>query len=284
VKRKILRVMFSVFVMSLLNNVPSIYAAVYQVIDLGVGQYATAINDQGTVVGYTYSGLFSPLLSGSAYIQQGGTTTDIPPLTGYTDSRSLAVNNQNQVVGFSGNGTVFAPFVWDKGVLTNLGNLGGGWNFATGINDIGRVVGYSSFEGYEAPVHAFLWYAGTMIDLGTMSGFVDSYAHSINNSGQVVGSIGDRMGIHAALWENGIMKDLNDLADLDGAMTLLSALSINESGQIIALAIEEGGGDHVIGPQHAVLLNPVPILGAVWPFGSGLIGLVSLRRRLQSHN
>ena len=81
------------------------------------------------------------------------------------------MNNSDQVVGgaTTADGSVHA-FLWTlgedkRGIIRDLGTLGGRNSFATAINEAGQVVGYSETgdlyrEEGIAPVpvwHAFLW-------------------------------------------------------------------------------------------------------------------------------
>ena len=62
------------------------------------------------------------------------------------------------------------------------------------------------------------------------------------------------------------MQDLNNLVDLPPGVVLTTAYGINDQGWIVGVASN----------NHAFLLTPIP--GAVWLFGSGLLGLVGWRR------
>src|SRR6516165_404454 len=95
--------------------------------------------------------------------------------------------------------------------ITDLGTLPvayGGSSVATGINDRGQVVGYSLIPAVQE-VHAVLWDAGVMTDLGILPGYEGaSEAQGINNAGQVVGEsvYEDKKGqrfSHAFLWQDG---------------------------------------------------------------------------------
>ncbi len=90
-------------------------------------------------------------------------------------------------------------FLWRDGQMTQLPNLGGGYDYAQWVNDAGQAVGGScSWWG----CHAVLWVDGTLTDLGILPGaFDDSWAQSINNRGQVVGRSLTTDGLrHAVLW------------------------------------------------------------------------------------
>jgi len=73
----------------------------------------------------------------------------------------------------------------------DLGSLGGGTTWATGINESGQVVGFSTIS-LGGPYHAYFWQNDGlgMRDLGTLTpalSYATSQALGINDTGQVVG-------------------------------------------------------------------------------------------------
>lgn len=107
-------------------------------------------------------------------------------------------------------------------IFTDLGDLvggGAGGSKATGINDAGQVVGFSSYD--NGSQHAIIWNGAIATELAPLSGSVNTVASSINNSGQVAGwSSG-----HATLWNGSTVTDL-------GSGT---ANALNDSGQVVGL-------------------------------------------------
>jgi probable HAF family extracellular repeat protein len=80
----------------------------------------------------------------------------------------------------------------------------------------------------------------TIKDLGTLPGSAKSYAHGVNDSGQVVGYAGTENGegeIHAFLYSDGQMQDLSTL--LPGGRNSI-ATGINNSGQVVGHAGIDG--------------------------------------------
>jgi probable HAF family extracellular repeat protein len=103
------------------------------------------------------------------------------------------------------------PFLWDNGVMTDLGNLGGTFNFGQCINNRGEVIGNSNLPG-DQTFHAYRWRNGKMKDLGTLGG-PDSEAIWINDAGDIAGSADlPTPGVHdAVVWRHGHIKDLGTL-------------------------------------------------------------------------
>src|SRR5262249_30613050 len=131
-------------------------------------------------------------------------------------------------------GFVHHAFKWNQGRMTDLGTLPGGNDFsdANAINSAGTVVGISA-NGVPEPtigveVVATVWKNGGVTNLGTFGGPF-SVANAINDLDQVVGGAGTTIpdpdnkwaGVfdffaeptlwHAALWQNGTMRDLGTL-------------------------------------------------------------------------
>jgi len=225
----------------------------------GTDAWATAINDQGQVIGFSYTNqtpnqVTNPCAFGGAliptqdpFLWENGTMIDLGTLGGVCGF-PFGLDNYGRVVGTSdlAGDQVQHPFLWTKAKgMQDLGSLGGS-AVATMINDSGEVVGQSSLENSE--FHAFLW-NGKMHDLGAINGCASAFA--INSSGQVVGNWGSNgCNQGAFLWENGgPMVDLATLVSPPTDITL-GAVNINDRGEIA------GHGQEPSGYGHEILLIP----------------------------
>jgi probable HAF family extracellular repeat protein len=165
----------------------------------GTGSEAAAINDGGQVVGTS---------DGHAFLWQNGRMTDLGALNGKAESLATGVNDEDQVVGWSGSATEYGDaqaFLWQDGAMTALPTLAGGTAIAEDINDRGQIVGVSWTDlrpRHPAPLggtlgHAALWEDGEVTDLGTLAGDEVSWAYRVNECRQVLGT----SGTHAVLWQ-----------------------------------------------------------------------------------
>lgn len=241
---------------------------------------ARDINDDGDILATNWNYDGSQAVS---YIQRNDVWTSIPALT-TTPYMTFAeaVNNHDQIVGWGRVGGVGSTsceaFVWDEtGGTRSLPTLGGTRNHAYDINDAGQIVGCATIAGDEAQ-QAVLWSGDTITDLSA-PGVIGSYANAINTSGDMVvgGLTTAAEESHAFLYTEDAMLDLNDFIDPGTEWTLLVAYDVNDSGWII------GDGLNAEGANHGFVLVPssVPIPSAIWLLGSGLIGLVGVRRKFR---
>jgi probable HAF family extracellular repeat protein len=156
----------------------------------GSSTQANAVNDTGTVVGFTLksSGITR------ATVWSGGSRSELPDLAGGADySNALAINANGLVVGSSGVAGGGHAFAWTAaGGMLDLGDLAGGdvASAAYGVNDDGDIVGTGSSAAQAQ--HALLWRGGQTIDLGALpavqaAGWTLAQATDINNQGQITG-------------------------------------------------------------------------------------------------
>lgn len=177
----------------------------------GLIYYAGKHRDSGVLPGRltTYTGInnngfitASGTLPDSMEDQRGflralnGAFTDIGSLpydSPITDANGL--NNRNQVTGASGPllfpEQPYRAFIWTKGVMRDLGDLGWAPNYAQAINDCGQVTGsMAQMNGFHNSV-AFLYSHGRLINIDRRPASVERdsggtvYPHGINDHGQI---------------------------------------------------------------------------------------------------
>jgi probable HAF family extracellular repeat protein len=180
----------------------------------------------------------------------------LPALEGASFSEALVINDAGQIAGFSGDRAV----LWEHGTVRGLGTLGGSFARVTDINERGDVVGFG--ETATGEVHAFVWRAGVMTDLGTLDGDLTSRAEGINDAGQIVGTSHDASGRNRAfVWEDGAMTALEALP----GFRLSSASAINDRGQIVGRSSGPAGPVPMTFTRATLWTVPVPPGGGVPP-------------------
>jgi probable HAF family extracellular repeat protein len=138
-------------------------------------------------------------------------------------TRASAWNSRGQIVGSSNVVQVWAnadrhdffrPFLWEDGVMRDLGVLAPSscqegfritdcsWAVAAGINAHGVVVGTSTDA--EGQGRAFIWENGVMRDLGVFPGHWTG-ALAINDRGQILGTFRNDT---AFVWDNGQVQTI----------------------------------------------------------------------------
>jgi probable HAF family extracellular repeat protein len=240
----------------------------WTVVDLGAmgpwGSRAQAVNNRGDVVGETAT----PANGVHPFLWQNGLMVDIgapPPATfgfvqGVTDRGAILVNTERgtSFVWKDGGWTElpvssatdinkfesivgsYSPvpgpthaYLIEKGVLRDLGTLGGIGSRAWALNDRGTVVGASNLPNFDE--HAFLYEDGAMRDLGTFGGRF-SVAYDVNSHGVVVGSA-----TFASGWVAPFIYDGGAIRMPVSLPVQSEAVAINDHGAIVGRTFDGKG-------------------------------------------
>jgi probable HAF family extracellular repeat protein len=161
----------------------------------GEWSYVQAINRYGQVVGtgqkFTERGPFDH----RGFLYKDRVLVDIGAIGDGINSDAFDINDAGQVVG--GAEYVYDPvssgpnhpFVYQDGLMRDLGTLGGSYGIAYGINNAGAIVGSTTLAD-DITTHAFLVEDGTMRDLHALTampaGWVLVSARDINERRQIL--------------------------------------------------------------------------------------------------
>lgn len=263
----------------------------YKVIDLGTlggtMGFATGINNKGWVEGVSSVAGDS---SFHAFLWRNGVMNDLGTLGGPNSGSSFFLtgwgpNERGQVVSSSdtmlsdpfgndlcGYGTYLMchAFIWQHGVMSDLGTLGGNNSLASTINNRGQASGFAENAVPDAtcqPPQVFqmkpvIWEKGAIRELPTLPGDPDGWAVGINDTGQAVGATGNcanspesfwgALAHHAVIWEKGKVKNLGGF----GGQFWNFALNINNNGQVVGYSDLPGDtSNHAFLWQDGIMMD-----------------------------
>jgi probable HAF family extracellular repeat protein len=251
----------------------------------GASSFAYDVNNRGLIVGQSQIGSIDPLSGLPALrgvLWREGQAIDLGTLGG-TASNANAINDRGQVVGgaltgtsdpfanvpqascralqTTGNtcfGSTFAynalfsnattethAFLWQDGVMLDLGTLGGPDSNALINNDRGQVAGwsYTSFVANPSTgvptVDPFIWSPEDkeMVDLGGLGGTFGA-PFFMNNRGQVIGvsNLPGDLIVRPFLWSKS--EGIKDLGSLGG--TYGHPNWINDEGEVVGFSQLKG--------------------------------------------
>jgi len=217
----------------------------------GNGSITTSINRHGQIVGWAENDIIDPV---SIF---GGTQTravlwdgeDRRPLDlgtlGGPDSFANYMNDRGQVVGDSFLDENVSPitglptvtqFLWCKGRMKDLGNLGGTFSEALQINNYGQVLGHATLPG-DLKIHPTFWEDDRLLDL-TVSSHGGSLltANWLTEDGELVGaadftSVGGPV-FGGAIWKRGHLTNI----DTEDADCGVEAWGMNDHGNVVGSA------------------------------------------------
>lgn len=248
-----LRLFYSAFVMCFLIMATSSEAYEYKIVSLSANGYRSTgngINTINQVAGTDYGSRYA---SKAYYYQPNGVKKLISSIfPGLSNTQSASINDGGKIVGWSSPGygeicmdgpTVCTKaFIYQNGVSTKIPTLGGKYNRATSINNLGLITGHSQRTN-NAAGHAFLYGGGQLKDLGTLGGSF-SIGYGINDISAVTGAsslVGDVQPAmtfemidgyayltHAYIYANNNMKDIGALASGQSSV----GKAINNVGEV----------------------------------------------------
>ena len=243
----------------------------------------SALADLGTLGGPNSSVTWN--VKNTAGIIVGISQTSTPEPLGESWSSASFYSTPNNV------GFINLGFVWQNSQMRALPNFPGGNNgFATGANNLGRVVGWAE-NGFHDPTcccspsqatrfSSFSQPCGTLVSRSDprtplIPGDTSGAATAINDNGQIVGisgicdqAVGRHTARHAVLWENGTVTDIYPDAPLRGGI---------RRRQSINTAISSGL------PATPPMLDGNILHAFIWTKDNGIKVLKPLRGRTPQH-
>ncbi|HEY8287136.1 MAG TPA: hypothetical protein VIJ28_22325 [Chloroflexota bacterium] len=248
--------------------------------------YAYWVNARGDALGLSTNGVVDPLKGypeTAGILWKDGRIINLGTLGGYENSPN-AMNNRDQITGIASNaipdpyslanwGTQTRGYLWQDGVIHDIGTLGGPDAQAWYINERGQIAGWSYTNLTPNPVtkvptvDPFLWQNGHMQDLGTLGG-TNSIVNSLTDGGMVVGqsNLAGDLTYHPFLWDGRALKDLGTFGGKNGL-----ANWVNEAGDVVGNADISGSkAHHAFLWRKGVLIDLGTVAGSPCSTGYGI--------------
>lgn len=209
----------------------------YEIIQMGIlpgygGGYATAINNNNRVVGFSQS--VDSSTKATQWIEGFGLSS----ITGYQNTRAYDINDNNMVAGYMED---------EQGFERGFSWINGGWfhnnsidqtsgALTRGINNLNQSVGFS---GWGANSRATGWLLGSPgFALPNQNPPGQSYAFDINDSGESVGRTRLNGIDHATIFHNNnTIFDLHSFVPQGAKFS--QATCINNAGWIVGDYLDE---------------------------------------------
>jgi len=217
---------------------------------------ALGVNTAGVIAGYVFKAGSESRFTIASLWKEGTAGKEIFTIDKLDAEDNFnvatAINDSNQVVGYSGNldADRKMAFILEEGQIPlalplPIGHIAAE---AHAINNAGTAAGYSVAEivapeaaeavllSIDGVTEAVVWQAGGVMTLFAEG--IESWAAGINDANQVVGTFIATEGPRAFLWEEGVMDpNLNKLLPAGSTWILEEAHDINNSGWIVGLGI-----------------------------------------------
>lgn len=212
----------------------------------------TGINARGEVVGYRQRAAEHRAARTRAFLFSDEKIIDLGTFGG-EDAVLTAVNDGGHFVGFYSTeshadyASHRAFHVQQGGTAQDLGTFGGRLTTPTAINNRGLIVGFAQRRSGEN--EAFVYSDQRLTSLGILPGGHQSFAYGLNEPGDAVGASEAADGsLHATLYRDGQVIDLNTAIPPQSGWRLTEARDINNAGVIVGTGV-------IGGRQHAFRLT-----------------------------
>jgi probable HAF family extracellular repeat protein len=216
------------------------------------GSFANAINDDGVVVGSTYTGAGAAASHAFTWTKSGGMVDYGAPTGPNGNAGFNAISNNGVLAGTQY--LLFSPFKAARATLgdtRSLAPMAVGGQFSSGmamsINESGIIVGWHAPSGSGKPAIFNKDNTVTYLDVASL-GMTEGQALDINEDGVIVGKAGgfddegNQLGTAFVYMDNTMfdVANLLDPASGQGWSQFFEAAGINDLGQIVGEGVYNG--------------------------------------------